>query len=139
MYWFEHNQSRHSLWAIEIYRTPLRFESVPCSHASMVLDELKAQLQKNFSTGATAGLDATFCLAIHRERLTFRIREQTLEFSDLGSVDATFRFHDVDAAEALLSGKQDVVNAFMKGQFSSDGYLTWTFVLLAMFRESALQ
>ncbi len=107
----------------------------------MVLDELKAQLQKNFSMGATAGLDATFCLAIHRETLTFRIRAQTLEFSDLepGSVDATFHFHDVDAAEALLYGKRDVVNAFMEGQFSSDGYLTWTFVLMAMFRESAVQ
>ncbi|MCZ6853786.1 MAG: hypothetical protein O7G86_07685 [Gammaproteobacteria bacterium] len=107
----------------------------------MTLNELQARLLRNFSPRVTAGLDAAFCLAIGTERLTFRIVEETLEFSDLeaGSCDATFHFEDVDGADALLSGRQDVLSAFMGGQFSSDGYLIWAFVLMAMFRNTAVQ
>ncbi|MCZ6616633.1 MAG: hypothetical protein O7E57_00765 [Gammaproteobacteria bacterium] len=114
------------------------FESEPCSDALMVLAELQAHLEKNFSPHATEGLDATFCLAMAKERLTFRIREQALEFTTLESrsCDATFHFEGVEDAAALLSGQQDVLKSFMSGQFRADGYLMWAFLLIAIFRNT---
>ncbi|MCH8140829.1 MAG: hypothetical protein IH908_04460 [Proteobacteria bacterium] len=112
-----------------------------CSDASMVLKELQARLQENFVPSASEGLDATFCLAIATERLTFRIRAQSLEFINLKSsvCDATFYFENVPAADDLLCGRHDVLTSFMEGKFRADGYLMWAFRLMAMFRNTTLQ
>ena len=105
----------------------------------MILGELQALLESNFFPPATEGLDATFCLAIANETLTFRVREKNLEFTNTTSslCDATFHFEDVDSADALLSGRQGVLESFMAGHFRADGYLMWAFLLMAMFRGTA--
>ena len=100
----------------------------------MVLKELQAHLENNFVAAATQGLDATFCLAVANERLTFRISEQKLEFVDSDFCDATFHFEDVGAVGDLLAGRRDVIASFMDGEFRADGYLIWAFLLMAMFR-----
>ncbi len=102
----------------------------------MAISALKAHLRTNFHPPAAAGIDAVFELAIADESLVFRVRSRKLEFELQPGTrpDATFRFEDVDTAWALLSGRADAFEAFMQGHFRSDGYLTWAFALMAMFR-----
>jgi hypothetical protein len=106
----------------------------------MALHALKAHLQGNFHPPAATGLDAVFRLSIGTEALTFRVRDRLLDFDLPPGIepDATFMFEDVDTAWSLLSGKADAFDAFMRGRFSSDGYLMWAFALMAMFQSPSL-
>lgn len=106
----------------------------------MGLRALQAHLERSFNPAAAAGLDAVFKLSAEQEALTFRVRDQALDFEldQQARPDATFMFEDVDTAWALLSGQADAFEAFMEGRFRSDGYLMWAFALMAMFRSSSL-
>lgn len=106
----------------------------------MALKSLEKHLQHSFNPAAAAGLDAVFRVAVGDDSLTFRVRNQSLDF-DLPpgiSPDVTFMFEDVDTAWALLSGRADAFEAFMEGRFRSDGYLMWAFALMAMFQSPSL-
>jgi putative sterol carrier protein len=110
---------------------------------AMALSILQAHLEKNFHASAAAAIDATLRLSVAEDSLAFRISHGTLEFvdgasCDGASCDATFYFHDVDSALALLSGQADPFEAFMNGGFRADGYLMWAFTLMAMFRTASL-
>jgi putative sterol carrier protein len=106
----------------------------------MALHGLRAHLESSFHPPAAAGLDAVVCLRIGAETLTFEVRGGALEFDlhPAARPDATFMFADVDTAWSLLSGQADAFEAFMRGQFSSDGYLMWAFALMAMFQSRSL-
>ncbi len=106
----------------------------------MALSALQAHLEATFHPPASAGLDATFRLAIGDEELTFQVVDGVLNFADSyeNSPDATFFFESVDIAWALLSGQADAFEAFMEGRFRADGYLMWAFALMAMFQSGSL-
>lgn len=106
----------------------------------MALTALQAHLEATFHPPASAGLDATFRLAIGDEELTFQVANGALNFIDghNSSPDATFFFESVDIAWALLSGQANAFSAFMEGRFRADGYLMWAFTLMAMFQSSSL-
>lgn len=106
----------------------------------MALSALQAHLEATFYAPASAGLDATFRLAIGDEELTFQVADGALNFttSHESPPDATFFFESVDIAWALLSGQADAFSAFMEGRFRADGYLMWAFALMAMFQSGSL-
>ena len=46
-------------------------------------------------------------------------------------------FRDEALAADILSGRSSAVDAFMRGDFRSNGYIVWTFVTLAAFSQVA--
>ncbi|MFU8814826.1 MAG: SCP2 sterol-binding domain-containing protein [Pseudomonadales bacterium] len=106
----------------------------------MAIRALQAHLESSFHAPAAAGLDAVVRLRVGDDALTFQVRGGSLRFDlpDTIGVDATFMFEDVDTAWSLLSGQADAFEAFMRGQFRSDGYLMWAFALMAMFQSRSL-
>lgn len=109
-----------------------------CEIRTMALRSLQTFMENSFHPSAAMAIDATFRVAIDDESLIFDVRHGKLEFVDSGYFDATFYFPDADTAQALLSGRADVSEAFMNGRFRADGYLMWAFALLAMFHDPSL-
>ena len=56
---------------------------------------------------------------------------------DVRDVDATFHFASWADMVALLCGQANLMEAFMQQRVRADGYLLWTFTLLALFRGEA--
>ena len=107
----------------------------------MALRALQNHLEQTFYPPAAIGLDARLRLKIGEEELIFSVSPEGLFFAEENAdhtPDATFFFEDVDTAWALLSGRADAFEAFMKGRFRADGYLMWAFSLMAMFQSDSL-
>jgi putative sterol carrier protein len=99
----------------------------------MTISELKSLLEANFQPAAAADFNATLAISAGGESLTLTVNGNALTFPDQAEPDATFIFPDVDAAWHLISGKTNPIDAFMAGEFRSDGFLLWGFRLLGMF------
>ena len=77
-------------------------------------------------------------LVAGRDRLTtLAVRQGTLRFVSPSEADATFTFDSAEAALAILTGREDPIEAFMASRFRSDGNLPLAFVLLGLFRPGA--
>ena len=58
--------------------------------------------------------------------------------TEMPKADARFYFPDPATARALLLGEDNAIDAFMRGDFRSDGYLMLAFQLLALFNSTSL-
>ena len=106
----------------------------------MTVAEFQERLRTHFHPAAAGALDAVFELVIGNESLRFRVTRGVIDFNVPVQMraDATFRFEDEATAWALLSGRADPFDAFMRGHFRSDGYLMWAFALMSMFQPPTL-
>ena len=105
-------------------------------------DDVAGIFGSAFRADAAAGLDVTFALMWHDEQretgLVYRIRDCVLTRLDPDADDAhpdlTCLFSDSSTAVGIVTGKANPIDAFMAGEFSSDGYLTLVFTVLQAFR-----
>ncbi len=101
----------------------------------MTKDECREELRENFFPAAAKEYDVFVGLAVRDQQLCCHVSGEGINFVTT-SPDVVFSFKSWDAVRGLLIGDMDPIEAFMKGQFRSDGYLTLLFLVLAIFRSS---
>lgn len=101
-------------------------------------------LEKHFDANAAEAISARVTLAIAadsgwKQAISFVIHKQKLEFVDAPGddfSDVTLIVDNLSTFHRVLTGKQHLVSAFMRGNFRSDGYLVLVFQVLSVFRKS---
>ena len=99
----------------------------------MTKDECREKLRQNFFPAAARDYDVFVGLTVKDQQLCFHASGEGINFVT-APPDVNFSFASWDAVWGLLLGDMDPVEAFMQGQFRSDGYLTLLFLILAIFR-----
>ena len=118
---------------------------------AIIPPELRAlgdELRRRFVPAAAAGADYRIDLDMGAElltRLEVRAQQLTLRFTANTPrdeidppADVRFYFPDVATGRALLLGEANAIDAFMRGDFRSDGYLMLSFALMEMFNSTSL-
>ncbi|MEM7217482.1 MAG: hypothetical protein AAF515_03895 [Pseudomonadota bacterium] len=122
--------------------------SVDAANLPAELAGLGDELRRRFSAAAAAGLDHRIDLdfgpaAAASIRLEVSDGQLALSFAVPESAptragDVRFFFPDVATGRALLLGEANAIDAFMRGDFRSDGYLMLSFALMQMFNSTSL-
>ncbi len=122
--------------------------ALPPSAIPADFQALGDELRRRFVPTAALGFDYRIDLDLGLEPLVrLRIRQQQLALSfypylDTRSVepqaDVRFYFPDLATGRSLLLGEASAIDAFMQGDFRSDGYLMLSFELMAMFNSTSL-
>jgi len=118
---------------------------------SAVPGELKGlgdELSRRFVPAASAGhdlrmdldtgIDVLIRLRIRSEQLALSFHERAVVDAASPGADVRFYFPDPPTGRALLLGEDNAIDAFMRGDFRSDGYLMLAFELMAMFNSTSL-
>lgn len=88
------------------------------------------------------GIDVLMRLRIRNAQLalSFLSRDaiDTTTEAEMPRADVRFYFPDPETGRALLLGEDNAVDAFMRGDFRSDGYLMLSFQLMALFNSTSL-
>lgn len=96
---------------------------------------LRAELGRRFQAHRAAELDMAVRIATPERMLaTLHVGQGELRFDAPGEPVATFFFDTAETALAVLAGDADPLQAFMAGQFRTDGHLPLVFVVLGLFR-----
>jgi putative sterol carrier protein len=105
------------------------------------MSDLLTLLQDRFEPTRAGELDATLefdwqsgtCrVSVHDGKATFHHDANTAPEPEL-----VLYFGDEATALAIISGRQSPIEAFMKGDFRSNGYLVWAFQTLSAFSKSS--
>ena len=115
------------------------------------LKDLGDELRRRFYAPAAAGQDLCMDLDINVRvliRLRIRSDQLALSFHDRdvaqepkhadAKADVRFYFPSPATGRALLLGEDNAIDAFMRGDFRSDGYLMLAFTLMALFNSTSL-
>ncbi len=88
------------------------------------------------------GIDVLMRLRIRSAQLALSfLRRDVIDQTDeeqLPKADVRFYFPDPATGRALLLGEDNAIDAFMRGDFRSDGYLMLAFQLMALFNSTSL-
>ncbi len=104
-------------------------------NAELAQQQLNAQINPGLVANLGTDFDGCIGLCVADEQLSFQLRSGEFRWlTDATLVDARFHFTTWDDALALLSGTEDLMQAFVESRIRADGYLIWTFTLLALFR-----
>ena len=119
--------------------------ALPPSQVPTDYQDLGDELRRRFVPAAAMGFDHLIDLDTGQEpliRLRIRNQQLALNFADLSTAqpraDVRFYFPNLAIGRALLLGEADAIDAFMKGEFRSDGHLMLSFALMAMFNSTSL-
>jgi len=116
------------------------------------LQVLGDELRRRFVPAAAEPMDLRIDLDMGIDvliRLRIRHAQLALSFLSRDSIDNTseaempkadvrFYFPDPETGRALLLGEDNAIDAFMRGDFRSDGYLMLAFQLMALFNSTSL-
>ncbi|MDA1076331.1 MAG: SCP2 sterol-binding domain-containing protein, partial [Proteobacteria bacterium] len=92
----------------------------------MTINDLKSALAAGFNPAAATHFNATLAFSAEDQRLVVHIHDGELSFpEDISAADVTFLFPSFDMAWKLFSGQVNPMEAFMAGDFRSDGFLLW--------------
>lgn len=115
------------------------------------LKDLGDELRRRFYAPAAAGQD--LCMDLDTSvnvliRLRVKNDQLALSFHDRwvaqepdyadANADVRFYFPSPATGRALLLGEDNAIDAFMRGDFRSDGYLMLAFTLMALFNSTSL-
>lgn len=120
--------------------TALPQSSVPSEYQA-----LGDELRRRFVPAAAMGFDHLIDLDTGLSpliRLRIRNQQLALSFAEPTTTepraDVRFFFPNLAVGRALLLGEADAIEAFMAGEFRSDGHLMLSFALMAMFNSTSL-
>ena len=106
------------------------------NHASTI-DKVVEYLTNSFDPAAAGEIDARIEIRMSEESIYFVIQDKKMRMGEQEkSPEITLFFESSDLAYEIFTGTTEMVDAFMKGQFKSDGNLIWVFHILAAFRKS---
>ncbi len=102
---------------------------------------LQALLKQRFDPTRTGDMDATVefswpqgsCrVSVHPGKAVFHDTPE-----DAPEAELVLYFRDEQQAMDIISGQGNAIDAFMQGDFRSNGYLIWTFQTLSAFSKSS--
>ncbi len=83
-------------------------------------------------------VDVLIRLRIKTEQLALSFHNRAQLDDAQPYADVRFYFPTPDTGRKLLLGEDNAIDAFMRGDFRSDGYLMLAFTLMAMFNSTSL-
>lgn len=96
---------------------------------------LAQELEARYRGAAVAGHDIHVAFAVaDRQPLVCRMTATEIVFDSELTPEAIFYFDSEDSLLSLLGGGGDLIPAFMRGAFRSDGHITLVFPLLMAFQ-----
>lgn len=88
------------------------------------------------------GIDVLMRLRIRNAQLALSfLQRDAIDNTDeaqMPKADVRFYFPDPETGRSLLLGEDNAIDAFMRGEFRSDGYLMLAFQLMALFNSTSL-
>lgn len=88
------------------------------------------------------GIDVLMRLRVRNAQLALSFLQRDVidntEEAQMPKADVRFYFPDPETGRALLLGEDNAIEAFMRGDFRSDGYLMLAFQLMALFNSTSL-
>jgi len=112
------------------------------------LKDLGDELRRRFYAPAAAGQDlrmdldtnvrVLIRLRVKNDQLALSFHDRELAKQSAPKADVRFYFPSPATGRALLLGEDNAIEAFMRGDFRSDGYLMLAFVLMALFNSTSL-
>ena len=109
------------------YKVPVLQELLRQRFNPALCGDLDATVEFNWSVGACR-------FGVHHAEVTF--------YEDLNKAPApelVLYFEDEQQARAIIVGRLNPIEAFMAGEFRSNGYIVWAFQTLAAFSASNAQ
>ena len=108
--------------------------------ASKPVAPLQDVLVNGFSPAHSVDFDASVAIRYDDRVLHFVIQEAAIEFvTSLRAPELTLYFTSQRVAEAVLTGRTNPIDAFMRGDFRSSGYIMKTFQLISIFAGASLK
>ncbi len=105
------------------------------------MTELLHLLKNRFEPTRAGELDATLEFNWPQGKCRVSVHEGKATFyedaDEAPAPELVLYFRDEAAAVDILSGRHNPVEAFMKGEFRSNGYLVWAFQTLAAFSKTS--
>ena len=99
--------------------------------------ELNTLLRARFDSAHAGDLDATIEFNWNTGRTLVGIHDaEAIYYEDAASAPAPeliIYFRDITQAADILSGRGNPIEAFMQGEFRSNGHIVWVFQTLAAF------
>ena len=99
--------------------------------------ELNTLLRARFDSTHAGDLDATIEFNWNTGRTLVGIHDaEAIYYEDAASAPAPeliIYFRDITQAADILSGRGNPIEAFMQGEFRSNGHIVWVFQTLAAF------
>ena len=104
---------------------------------SSTIDKIIEYLTNGFDPAAAGGIDARIELRMSEESVHFVIQEKKMQMGKHDKSPEIILFFESSAlAYEIFTGATEMVDAFLNGQFKSDGNLIWVFHILGAFRTS---
>lgn len=104
------------------------------------IEKLTALLGQRFDPDAASELDAAIGLNWGTAELRVAVQDRVLSIfsstpyaANAPSAECVIYFANFEVAYALLIGSANPIEAFMRGDLRSDGYLLWVFRVLGAF------
>jgi len=112
------------------------------------LKDLGDELRRRFAAPAAAGQDllmdldtnvsVLIRLRVKNDQLALSFHDRDVTEKSEVKADVRFYFPSPETGRALLLGEGNAIDAFMRGDFRSDGYLMLAFTLMALFNSTSL-
>ena len=105
------------------------------------MGQLNDLLKQHFDPTHAGELDITLEFDCAQDQCRVGVHDGKATFYDdldqAPQAELTLYFRDEALALDILRGRMSPVEAFMRGDFRSSGYIVWTFVTLAAFTRAA--
>lgn len=127
---------------------PVSLPSLGPADVPAELKSLGDELRRRFAPDAAAGqdlrmdldtgIDVLVRLRVKSDQLALSFHARDVVDCAAPRADVRFYFPSPATGRALLLGEDNAIDAFMRGDFRSDGYLMLAFQLMAMFNSTSL-